>query len=66
MVMDVQEWLNAPATNFGWIIRGNETLSQTAKRFDSRQNPTAANRPLLIVEYEPELKTFYFPIVMKQ
>jgi hypothetical protein len=66
MVVDVQEWLLAPATNFGWIIRGNETLSQTAKRFDSRQNPTAANRPLLIVEYQPELKTFYFPIVMKQ
>ena len=66
MVMDVQDWLSAPATNFGWIILGNETLSQSAKRFDSRQNPTAANRPLLIVEYQPELKNYYLPVIMKQ
>jgi len=66
MVLDVQEWLLAPATNFGWIILGNEILSGSAKRFDSRQNPTAANRPLLIVEYQPELKNYYLPIIMKQ
>ena len=63
MVKDVQDWLLAPAANFGWIILGNETLSGSAKRFDSRQNPTAANRPLLIVEYQ--LNTLYFPIIMK-
>ena len=66
MVLDVQEWLIAPANNFGWIIRGNETLPRTAKRIDSRHNPTADNQPLLIVEYQPELKTYYLPIIMKQ
>ena len=66
MAMDVQDWLTAPATNFGWIIQGNETLSGSAKRFDSRQNSTAANRPLLIIEYQPELKNYYLPVIMKQ
>ena len=45
---------------------GNETLSGTAKRFDSRENPTAANRPLLIIEYQPELKNYFLPIIMNQ
>ena len=64
MVLDVQDWLTAPATNFGWIVLGNETLSGSAKRFDSRENPTPANRPLLIIEYQPELKNYYLPIIM--
>jgi len=66
MVMDVQDWLTAPATNFGWIVQGNEALSGTAKRFDSRENQTPANRPLLIIEYQPELKNYYLPVIMKQ
>lgn len=66
MVVDVQEWLLSPATNFGWIILSNETLSGSAKRFDSRQNATAANHPLLIVEYQPELKNYYLPVIMKK
>jgi hypothetical protein len=66
MALDVQDWLTEPATNFGWIILGNETLPQSAKRFDSRQNTTAADRPLLIVEYQPALKNYFLPIIMKQ
>ena len=66
MVLDVQDWLLRAGNQLRVDHPGNETLSKTAKRFDSRQNPTAANRPLLIIEYQPELKTFYFPIVMKQ
>ena len=66
MVLDVQKWLTTPAANFGWILLGNETLAGSAKRFDSRENPTPANRPLLIIEYQPELKNYYLPIIMKQ
>ena len=66
MALDVQEWLITPAANFGWILLGNETLAGSAKRFDSRENPTPANRPLLIIEYQPELKNYYLPIIMKQ
>src|SRR5947208_10798257 len=31
MLADLQQWLNSPATNFGWIITGNETAPATAK-----------------------------------
>ena len=36
----MQQWLDSPATNFGWIIFGNESAGQTAKRFGGQ---TAAN-----------------------
>ena len=52
MVADVQEWLDNPSSNFGWILIGNEaTDPPTAKRFSSKENPTTANRPLLTVYY---------------
>lgn len=51
MVTDVQNWLNTPANNFGWIIIGNETTSGTAKRFDTKEHPTVLNRPVLEVTY---------------
>ncbi len=52
MKTDVQGWLDTPANNFGWLMTGDEsgTLG-TAKRLDSRENPTAANRPNLKVFY---------------
>jgi hypothetical protein len=53
MVADVQGWLDTPTGNFGWLLKGNEAASQTAKRFDSREHPTVANRPTLTVEYTP-------------
>jgi hypothetical protein len=36
-VADVQQWLDQPASNFGWIIIGNESQSGTSKRFNSRE-----------------------------
>jgi hypothetical protein len=48
---DVQAWLDDPATNFGWILIGNEGGPQTSKRFDSLQNLVAAVRPKLTVHY---------------
>jgi len=51
MAADVQLWLDTPANNFGWIVIGDESTIETAKRFDSRENPTAANRPKLTVYY---------------
>jgi hypothetical protein len=53
MVADVQAWLDAPATNFGWMVRGNEGLPQTAKRFASREHEDGLLRPVLVVEYVP-------------
>ena len=51
MVADVQAWVNDPATNFGWILVGNEGSFQVAMRFDSRENSNEANRPVLEVQY---------------
>ena len=51
MVADVQDWLDNPANNFGWIVIGDESSSGTAKRFDSRENSTEGDRPQLTVNY---------------
>lgn len=51
MIARVQGWLDQPATNFGWIVIGDESTSATAKRFDSREHLTVANRPVLTVEF---------------
>ncbi len=51
MVADAQAWVNNPATNFGWVLKGNEVGSVTAKRFDSRQHPTLSRRPVLNITY---------------
>ena len=38
MVADVQSWLNNPATNFGWLVLGDESDILTSKRFDTRES----------------------------
>jgi spore coat protein A len=53
MVADVTAWLANPSANFGWILIGNEGALETAKRFDSRENGTAGNRPALQVDFTP-------------
>ena len=52
MVADVQQWLDQPASNFGLIIRGNESQSATSKRFDSREIQ-GSNAPGLEVMFTP-------------
>lgn len=56
MVADVQEWVSAPSTNFGWMLRGVESVLQTAKRFDSRQSSNPATKPQLIVTFTPPVQ----------
>ena len=38
MVADVQSWLDNSTINFGWLVRGDESGSATAKRFDTRES----------------------------
>ena len=52
MVSDVQGWLDDPSSCFGWIIVGNESANKTTKRFDTRENAMAANRPVLSVDFD--------------
>jgi hypothetical protein len=51
MTADVQSWLEAPAANFGWLLLGNETVSQSVKRFDTREHVNPLARPALTIEY---------------
>jgi MYXO-CTERM domain-containing protein len=55
LVADVQGWLADPASNHGWILIGDEVGDRQGKRFESRENVTAANRPRLVVVYDPPL-----------
>lgn len=50
MVARLQGWLDQPATNFGWLIVGDEAASRSAKRLHSREG-SAATRPTLTVEF---------------
>lgn len=51
LVSDVQFMLDNPAANFGWMIIGEEATAFSVKRYDTREHPTVANRPLLTIEY---------------
>ena len=54
MVADVQSWLNNPASNFGWLLLGDESTSPTSKRFDTRESTSP---PVLTVTYTPPTST---------
>ncbi len=53
LTADVQQWLNSPVTNFGWIVTGNEASGDTSKEFDTKENTTATARPVLTVNFTP-------------
>lgn len=51
LVDDVRSWIADPTKQFGWILVGNESQNGQSKRFDSRQNVIAANRPVLEIVF---------------
>jgi hypothetical protein len=54
-VGDVQNWLDDPAMNFGWmLVNGDESSMSTFRVFFSRHVATAMLRPELTVDYVPE------------
>jgi len=53
MVADVQNWLDNPADNFGWIILGDETAPGTSRRFNCKEDTLSTNRPILTLSYNP-------------
>jgi len=52
LARDVQSFLDAPANNFGWMIKGDETVSRSVKRFATREETFAEIRPRLMVEFD--------------
>jgi hypothetical protein len=51
LVADVRAWHQGQQPNNGWVLIGAESTSHTARRFDSRESPNAADRPTLVVHY---------------
>ncbi|MBK6526411.1 MAG: T9SS type A sorting domain-containing protein [Crocinitomicaceae bacterium] len=48
MLTNVQNWYTTPATNFGWILIGDESTTCSARIFGSKESGTA---PVLSVTY---------------
>lgn len=53
MVADLELWLADPVANTGWIVRVAESTPGSAKQFDSREHPSPANRPRLVIDFMP-------------
>ena len=51
LVGDVQNWLDNPSTNFGWLLKSSE-LAGVIKGFVSRDSTNATLRPKLEITYE--------------
>jgi PKD repeat protein len=51
LAADVQAWRNGTATNFGWVIVGDEGVGKRVKWFATKENPTVGSRPNLRVVY---------------
>lgn len=55
MITDVQNWLDNPGSNFGWLIHGDESRGQSAKRLNGRTLNNAGDvAPVLLVTFVPE------------
>lgn len=52
LTRDVQDWLDHPESNFGWIlVSTDEEVGKTARRVASRENTNSGNVPQLTVEF---------------
>jgi hypothetical protein len=50
LVADLQGWMSAPSTNFGWIVRGDETTLGSSLRFDTRESGPGTS-PRLTIDF---------------
>lgn len=51
--VDVRSWIVDPASNYGWILVGNEATTSTAKQFDSRESGSTVRPKLTILHVPP-------------
>lgn len=51
LVADVQSWVDHPSSNFGWLLKGDESTIQTFRGFYTRESTTAGFRPTLTIGY---------------
>jgi len=50
LIAEVQGWVNAPASNFGWMLIGDESSGQNARRIASREN-TGSPPPSMTITF---------------
>jgi len=65
MTNDIQNWLAQPATNFGWLLLGDEAQPGSAKQFDTKENVIESNRPTLTITYAVERFLIFLPTVRR-
>jgi hypothetical protein len=53
MVTDVQDWLDTPAGNAGWVVAGDEATSGSAVKLNTREVADTTLRPVLELTYTP-------------
>lgn len=63
MEEDLQRWSFDPASNYGWILIGDESAATTAKRFDA-SNMSSASGPQLVVQFIPA-EQVYLPLIQQ-
>ncbi|MBP0016639.1 MAG: DNRLRE domain-containing protein [Cyanobacteria bacterium SBLK] len=51
MLIDVQQWIDSPEENFGWLLLGDETTARSVKGFASRETQNFLAIPQLSVTY---------------
>lgn len=51
MVANLQNWLDHPNQNFGWMMKAPETSVGNTKRLDSRESANVDFRPRMVVTY---------------
>ncbi len=65
MALDVQRWLDDPATNFGWLVLGEESVSgkdvSSKRGFASFQHENTELRPVLTVNYSMDMEVIPEP-----
>ena len=62
LVADVQRWVDDPASNHGWLMRGDESGQQNATRLASRESIDAGARPRLRVHWLVPLADAQVPL----
>lgn len=57
LVADVQDMLDAPAGNQGWVVTGDEVVAGVARSFDTREAPAypfyGGVAPVLEIQFQP-------------
>ncbi|MBX7244474.1 MAG: DNRLRE domain-containing protein [Candidatus Sumerlaeaceae bacterium] len=51
MVSDVQSWVTWPRQNYGWILKGEEIIIQTARGYGTSDSLEPSEHPVLTVTY---------------